>query len=168
MKLRNWLWPLAALVVGACAARSPGPGPVRARAVVPESARSAKPVAWSARAPEDRPWRITKRLQLVTSPGRTRGEHFAWVIANGNQLLRVYQVSSRAELAALVGAVSLDRIDYAEGSAYDNPANWGVAGSIIKIPPPPPPPEPGGFPLFYLEQVFDAAQAMDQAQNSAR
>jgi hypothetical protein len=133
----------------ACAAQASGPSGVPKPS---RAALAAKPVEWAKRSPGTLlvP-SSTKHLQLVVTPGWTKQEHFAWLIAEGTEVVTVYR-STNKDLGEILGEV-LQR--YFPSSSFQDTRSFVILGSIKG--PPPPPPDPGGFPVPYVESVLAAA-----------
>src|SRR5215471_1710457 len=132
--------------VFACAGRPAPTGLVAPPAT--RAALEAKPVAWAKRdtsvalVP-----RSLGRLQIVITPGWNAGEHYAWLITNGTDVIRVFRCAG-TEIGELVDA-AIHTVYPTVGTPLDQ-VSFGVVGSIHT--PPPPPPDPGGFPGDYVQQ----------------
>jgi hypothetical protein len=159
MRRGSWVLMIAALVAaGACATSSP-----RAARPPPPSpeARATKPIDWSTREASHKPWRAPgKRLQLVVTGGQAKGEHYAWLVANGTVVLSIYRCAE-GEVQQVIDAF-LGDMTLATVATPSDSASWGILGAAIKPDPPPPPPEPGGFPLKYIGEVMTTAWRMDR------
>jgi hypothetical protein len=149
----------------ACAARSAAPtaAPTAAPSAAPPASRAAleaKPVVWARRDPAVAVIPLTiERLQVIITPGWARGEHFAWLISNGTEVIRVYRCAS-TEIGEVVDA-AIRTIYPTVGTPLDQ-ASFVIVGSIHT--PPPPPPDPSGFPGIYVEQVVRTAWNMNREQ----
>jgi hypothetical protein len=115
-----------------------------------------EPVDWGKRGTE--PLAVpasTKHVQLVITGGATRDEHYAWLIANGTDVIGVFRASS-SEVADVIGAAA-----GAARVAVASPLQTAsfVAIGTIYAPPPPPPPhgKPPFFPPIYVEDVMRLA-----------
>jgi len=156
---------LVCAMVTACAARAVGPPPapplsprVFAARVVPWDGREVAPLALPA---------LAKRVQLIITPGWAADEHFAWLIADGTDVVLVYRctASQRAEIVETANRVFVP----VAGSPLDK-ASWIILGSTK--PPPPPPPDPGGhdggrveyLPRVYVQNVVNTAWEINHQQ----
>jgi hypothetical protein len=146
------LW--ISLMIAACGARSAGP-PAAPKAST--AALAARPIDWARRDPAAPvvPASVT-HLQLIITPAWAKGEHFAWLVSSGTEVVVVYHCTT-AEIGAIID-VSRRAFVPTEGSPLDK-TSYGVLGSFN--PPPPPPPDPGGFPGPYVESVLHAAWSMN-------
>lgn len=159
MKVLNvWCSSVLFIAMAACAAR-----PAATTIAAPPASRAAlesKPVAWAER---DRSIalvpRSIRRVQLVITPGWAAGQHYAWLISNGTEVIRVYRCAG-TEIGEVVEAAV--RTVYPTGSTPLDNLSFGVLGSIHT--PPPPPPDPGGFPGDYVQQVMRTAWGMNHEQ----
>lgn len=153
----SWLILAAIAACGSPAAAGPAaPAPVAVPKPSP-AALSARPVAWSKRGPAVALPASAKHLQLIITPGWAKDERFAWVIADGNDVVVVHRTTSD-DLGDYIEAIA--RSIYAKpGSSLDR-RSVTVMGAY-KPPPPPPPPDPGGgprpFPRIYVETLLQAA-----------
>lgn len=103
--------------------------------------------------------REARRRQLVITNGWSRGDHYAWLIAEGTKVVSVYHLRTGADLDSLLTRAGRGLVGASMGSPLDK-ASWSIAGVIV-VPDPPPPPEPGGFPLWYVQRVMDTAWSLD-------
>lgn len=152
---------LSMILATACGAQSPRPAPITEMAPpASRAALEAKPVAWATRDTSVPVFpRSIGRLQIVITPGWVEGEHYAWLITNGTDVIRVYR-SRSTEIGDIVDA-AVRTIYPTAGTPLDK-LSIGVVGSIHK--PPPPPPDPGGFPGDYVQQVMRTAWGMNREQ----
>jgi hypothetical protein len=142
---------LVCAVLAACQPRPPEPQ-------IPRSAFAAKPAAWSRTSLEALTVpKTAKHLQLIVTPGWAKGEHFAWLIADGTEVLAVYRT-----LTSELGEV----IDEASHRYFSNVPSIIDSRSFVILgsykPPPPPPPDPGGFPGGYVQSIMLTAQALNK------
>jgi hypothetical protein len=151
---------LIAMTMAACAARAGGPATVAAAPPASREALAAKPMVWAKR-DTSVPLLPTSigRLQIVITPGWAAGEHYAWLVSNGSDVIRVYRCAS-TEIGDIVDT-AIKTIYPTVGSPLDK-ISFGVVGSIHA--PPPPPPDPGGFPGDYVQQVMRTAWGMNRQQ----
>jgi hypothetical protein len=146
------------LAIAACAAR-PGPNNVTAPPAT-RAALAARPSVWSERDKTAALFpRSIGRLQIVVTPGWAEGEHYAWLISNGTDVVRVFRARS-TEIGEIVDA-AIKTVYPTVGTPLDQ-LSIGVLGVIHK--PPPPPPDPGGLPEGYVQQVMHTAWGIDQQQ----
>jgi hypothetical protein len=147
-------------MMAACAGRSSGPTTAAIAPPASRAALEAKPVAWAKRdmSVPLLPTSI-RRLQIVITPGWTAGEHYAWLISNGSDVVRVYRAAG-TEIGDIVDAAI--KTVYPTVSSPLDKISFGVVGSIHA--PPPPPPDPGGFPGDYVQQVMRTAWGMNREQ----
>jgi len=147
------------LAIAACAARPVGPNDVTAPAAT-RAALAAKPLVWSERDKTAALFpRSIGRLQIVVTPGWVEGEHYAWLISNGTDVLRVFRARS-TEIGDIVDA-AIKTVYPTVGTPLDQ-LSIGVLGVIHK--PPPPPPDPGGLPELYVQDVMRKAWGIDREQ----
>jgi hypothetical protein len=149
---------LNAIFAAACAAQSARPGTIATAPPASRAALEAKPVAWTRTSAELFP-KSLGRLQIVITPGWADGEHYAWLIANGTDVIRVYRSRSQ-EIGEIIDA-AVRTVYPTVGTPLDS-LSIGVVGSIHK--PPPPPPDPGGFPELYVQDVMRTAWGIDREQ----
>ena len=152
---------LIMMVTAACATGSAPP------AVAPKASRAAldaKPVLWNSRDPSVPvvPTSI-KHLQVVITGGWSKDEHYAWLISDGTDVIRLYRCSG-TEISDIVEA-AVRTVYPTKGTPLDA-MSIGVLGAIHN-PGPPPPPDPGGVPELYVQQVMKAAWGMNQEQVQA-
>lgn len=122
--------------------------------------RATRPVEWRLRDPDAALWpSSTRRLQIIITPGWERGEHFAWLISDGNKVIKLYRASSR-DLNGLLAEV-FGNLTKAEQQAPTASLSYGGAGTVIKPTTPDPPPAPI-LPGSYVDSVMKAAWKMDQ------
>ena len=152
---------LSVIVAAACGAQSARPAPITEMAPpASRAALEAKPTAWAARDTSVPLFsRSIGRLQIVITPGWAAGEHYAWLITNGTDVISVFR-SRSSEIGDIVDA-AVRTIYPTAGTPLDK-LSIGVVGSIHK--PPPPPPDPGGFPGDYVQQVMRTAWGMNRQQ----
>jgi len=147
---------LIGIFVAACGARSGGPpqAPKPTR-----EALAAKPIEWSQREPGSVliPASV-KRLQMIITPGWENGEHLAWLISDGTEVVAVYH-SKGNSIGEIVDAVT--HLIYASGGGVADRLSWVLMGSVNPRPPPPPP-GPGGLPQIYVEQVMGTAWRLNR------
>ena len=146
VNVRVPIWILMACAVTACAARAAGPTTV----APPPSQQvlATKVVAWSRdAAPRALPAQA-RRVQLIITPGWAEDEHFAWLIANGTELVAVFHstTTQRSEIVEVVSRLVMPTA----GTPVDK-LGFGVLGSVT--PKPPPPPYPGGIPGLEVERL---------------
>lgn len=98
------------------------------------------------------------RRQLIISNGWRAGERYAWIIANGAQLVAVYRTDTRDEFDDLLRYFTHELVFAAAGSAGAF-VTWAIGA--VKSPLPPPPPEGSGFPAYYVDEVMAAAWQLD-------
>ena len=122
------------------------------------AALAAKPVLWSTREPTARLIPVsTRRVQLIITPGWTKGEHFAWLISDGSDVLAVYKANG-SDLSDIVAGVVHSY--YPTVANPTDKVSISVMGSFHA--PPPPPPDPPGFPGVYVQEVMHAAWTMNR------
>src|SRR5262245_20214875 len=144
---------LIAVTMAACAGRSGGATTIATAPPASRAALAAKPVVWAKR---DTSVAVLPksigRLQIVITAGWTAGEHYAWLVSNGSDVIRVYRCAS-TEIGDIMDA-AIKTVYPTVGTPIDK-ISFGVVGSIHA--PPPPPPDPGGFPGDYVQQVMRTA-----------
>jgi hypothetical protein len=149
---------LLILALAACGARPPGPS-----VAVPSASRAALASKASAWAERDRSAvlfpKSIGRLQIVVTPGWAEGEHYAWLISNGTDVVRVFRARSN-EIGDIVDT-AIKTVYPTVGTPLDQ-LSIGILGSYHK--PPPPPPDPGGFPEAYVQEVMHTAWGIDREQ----
>lgn len=108
-----------------------------------------------------------KHVQLILSPGWDKEEHYAWVFADGTELIAVYRVTGEQRTEALDFAGGL--VMPTKGTPLDK-YGFGVLGSIVR-PNPPSPPDPGGdgglvsrLPRAYVEGIVGSAWNLNNEQ----
>ena len=141
---------LISVMITACGARSAGPpaAPKASRAAL-----AAKPIEWSKRDPAVPIWPASvSHGQLIVTGGWAQGEHYAWAISEGTDVVAVYRCTTDqlGEIIDLAGRAFRPTV-----SKPGDEASFVILGSFKQ--PPPPPPDPGGFPGPYVEQVLHAA-----------
>jgi hypothetical protein len=149
---------LSVILVAACAAQAGRPGTVATAPPANRAALEAKAVAWTRTSAELFP-RSPARVQIVITPGWADGQHYAWLIANGTDVIRVYR-STGSEISDIVDA-AIRTVYPTTGTPLDQ-LSIGIVGSFHK--PPPPPPDPGGFPEAYVQEVMRTAWGIDRQQ----
>ena len=127
----------------AAAAAEPPPASGERPPALSAEARQVRAVAYSADAVVAWP-RDARRRQLIISNGSRRGEHFAWLVADGTRVVSLYALRDQADLDSMIVRVGRNLVGTAPSSPFDS-ASWGIAGTIV-IPDPPDPPGPGGYP----------------------
>ena len=156
MVKQRWSMLLIGVFVAACAARTGGPpeAPKPSR-----EALAAKPIEWSQR---ERGAALVpasvKRLQMVITPGWEKGEHLAWLISDGTEVIAVYH-STGNSVGEIVDAVA--HVVYASEGGVADRLSWVLMGAFNPRPPPPPP-GPGGMPQIYVEQVMGTAWRLNR------
>jgi hypothetical protein len=150
---------LLILALAACSARAIGPNDVTAPPAS-RTALAAKPSIWAVR---DRSAvlfpKAIGRLQIVVTPGWAEGEHYAWLISNGTDVVRVFRARS-TEIGNIVDT-AIQTVYPTVGTPLDQ-LSIGILGSFHK--PPPPPPDPGGFPEAYVQEVMRTAWRINREQ----
>jgi hypothetical protein len=149
VKLRSALL-LLSLALAGCAAHaqgvSEGPKPSA-------EALNARPIPWKTgsldRVPED-----LRHLQVVITRGFARGQHFAWFIGGGRDVVVVFSASS-TDVDEMNN--ELNERYYAESGGLPGDRRSYVILGAIKGPGNPPDPGPGGFPEAYVVMVIRAA-----------
>jgi len=149
---------LIILAAAACAAGT------TQQPTAPKASRAAldvKPIVWAAR---DRSEAVlpasVRRVQVVITRGWAKDEHYAWLVSNGTDVIRLYRCTS-AEIGDIVEA-AVRTVYPTKGTPLDA-MSLGVLGSI-HTPGPPPPPDPGGVPELYVQHVMKTAWGMNQEQ----
>jgi len=150
---------LLVLALVACGGRAPAPNNVTAPPAS-RAALAAKPSVWAER---DRSVALFPksigRLQIVVTPGWVEGEHYAWLVSNGTDVVRVFKARS-TEIGDIVDT-AIRTVYPTVGTPLDQ-LSIGILGSFHK--PPPPPPDPGGFPGDYVQEVMRTAWGIDREQ----
>jgi hypothetical protein len=145
----------------ACAARATAP-------VAPKASRAAlaaTAVEWAKRDPKARLWPASvTHGQLIITRGYDTDERFAWVIAEGTEVIAVYRCTP-GEIGDVVDAATLP-VRAAVGNPTQDAA-WSILGSTDA---PGPPRPPHVFPGPYVERVMRRAWSVnyDPARAEAR
>lgn len=141
-------------LIAACAGRaggrpmSPRPSP---------AALATTDVEWSKRVPTASLWPASARhLQLIITAGNQRGQHYAWFITNGTDVVAAYNVRDVELGDLIIKAVTDAQPTVAMPGAS---ASFGVLGSIWG---PGPPRPPHAFPEPYVVRVLDQAWRMNR------
>ena len=148
MKLRSALL-LLSLALAGCAAHAQSVTDVSA---LTKAALDARPIPWKTGGLDRVPQTI-RHLQVVITPGFVRGQHFAWFIAGGRELVVLFSGSS-ADVAEMGDELS-NRYFPEEGLPGDS-RSYVILG-VLKGPGGPPDPGPGGFPEVYVNMIVRAA-----------
>jgi len=148
VKLRSALL-LLSLVLAGCAAHAQG----MTEGYQPtKEALEARPIPWKTGALELVPQTI-RHLQVVMTPGFQKGEHFAWFLAGGRDVVVVFSASS-SDLDEM--STELANRYFPEEGVPGDTRSYVILGAI-KGPGNPPDPGPGGFPEFYVVMVMRAS-----------
>jgi hypothetical protein len=149
VKLRSALLLLSLALVG-CAAHAQG---VSEGSKPTREALEARPIPWKTGSLQMVPETIL-HLEVIITPGFQRGQHFAWFIAGGRELVVVFSGNSTAvdEMSSELS----ERYFPEEGGAPGDRRSYVILGTI-KGPGGPPDPGPGGFPEAYVVMVMRAA-----------
>lgn len=148
MKLR-YVSLLMSLAIAACTAHAQG---VTDGSKPTREALNARPIPWKTGSLDMVPTTIL-HLQVIVTPGYSRGSHFAWFFAGGRDVVVVFSASS-SDIDEMNSELD-HRYFPTEGSIGDR-RSFVILGSY-KGPGGPPPPDPGGFPVSYVEMVTQAA-----------
>ena len=150
---------LLTLALVACGARPLPPNDVTA----PPASRAALAAKASVWAERDRSLALFPksigRLQIVVTPGWAEGEHYAWLVSNGTDVIRVFRARS-TEIGDIVDT-AIKTVYPTVGTPLDQ-LSIGILGVYHK--PPPPPPDPGGFPGDYVQEIMHTAWGINQQQ----
>ena len=149
MKLRSVLL-LLSLALAGCSAHaqgvSEGPKPTR-------EALEARPIPWKTgsleRVPED-----LRHLQVIITRGFERGQHFAWFVSGGRDVVVVF--SGNATDMDEMNQELNDRY-MPEGGIPGDRRSYVILGTIKGPGGGPPDPGPIGFPEMYVVMVIRAA-----------
>jgi hypothetical protein len=148
VKLRSALL-LLSLALAGCSAHaqgvSDGPKPSA-------EALNARPIPWKTGSLQLVSEEI-RHLQLIVTRGFQRGQHFAWFVAGGRDVVVVFSGSS-TDLDEMYNELS-DRYNPEGGIPGDGRSH--VILGTIKGPGGPPDPGPVGFPELYVAMVMRAA-----------
>jgi hypothetical protein len=148
VKLRSALLLLSFVLAGCTAHAQEVPDGSKAT----RDALSARPVPWRTGSLQMVPETI-RHLQVIITPGFQRGQHFAWFIAGGRELVVVF--SGNSTDVDEMGTELSDRYFPEQGLPGDQ-RSYVILG-ILKGPGGPPDPGPGGFPEAYVNMVVRAS-----------
>jgi hypothetical protein len=155
VKLRSALL-LLSLALAGCAAHAQG---VTDGSKPTKEALNARPVPWKTGSLQLVPEGI-RHLQVIMTPGFHRGEHFAWFLAGGRDVVVVFSASS-GDLDEMANELN-NRYFPEEGLPGDK-RSYVILGAL-KGPGGPPDPGPVGFPEAYVVMVTRAAVDANVAQ----
>jgi hypothetical protein len=147
---------LLSLALAGCAAHAQG---VTEGSKPTREALDAKPIPWKTGSLSLVPETI-RHLQVVMTPGFQRGQHFAWFLAGGRDVVVVFSASS-GDLDEMSNELN-NRYFPEEGVPGDK-RSYIILGAL-KGPGGPPDPGPGGFPEAYVAMVTRAAVDVNIAQ----
>jgi hypothetical protein len=152
---------LIGAMTAACAPRSAGPGfpsPPAASA----AALAAKPVEWSKRGSGPLVWPAQVRhVQVIITHGWDKGERFVWLVANGTDVVSVFDTTTEDVVAVVDAAVNAYRPVI---STPIDSASFGILGSTYS----PPPPRPQlTLPKVFVEHALGMAWRINLAAERA-
>jgi hypothetical protein len=124
-----------------------------------KEALEARPVPWKTGSLQLVPETI-RHLQVVMTPGFVRGQHFAWFLAGGKDLVIVFSGSS-SDIDEM--STELANRYFPEEGVPGDTRSYVIVG-ILKGPGGPPDPGPGGFPEVYVTMIQKAALEINVAQ----
>ena len=146
----------------ACAPRATAPAePGEARAEpAPRAMVDAKPVEWAKRATPALEWPANaESVALIITRGWDPDEHFAWLIANGSDVVAVYRANARELDDVIDQAMRTARTRVAGGGGVGgNSASFVMLGTIYVPGPKGPPHVIPGWPAQYLDDIYNAAR----------
>ena len=155
MKLRSALL-LLSLALAGCAAHAQGVPDVS------KAALDARPIPWKTGSLQMVPEAI-RHLQVVITPGFARGQHFAWFVNGGRDLVIVF--SGTSSDVDEIGNELANRYFPEEGLPGDR-RGYVILG-VLKGPGPGgpgPDPGPSGFPDWYVRMIMRASVDANLAQ----
>jgi hypothetical protein len=155
VKLRSALL-LLSLVLAGCAAHAQG---VTEGYKPTKEALDARPIPWKTGGLERVPQTI-RHLQVVMTPGFQKGQHFAWFLAGGREVVVVVSGSS-SDIDEM--STELSNRYFPEEGVPGDTRSYVILG-VLKGPGGPPDPGPGGFPEAYVVMVTHAAFDVNIAQ----
>jgi hypothetical protein len=147
---------LLSLVLAGCAAHAQG---VTEGYKPTKEALEARPIPWKTGALELVPQAI-RHLQVVMTPGFRKGEHFAWFLAGGRDVVVVFSASS-SDLDEM--GTELSNRYFPEQEIPGDSRSYVILG-VLKGPGGPPDPGPVGFPELYVGMITRAAFDANVAQ----
>ena len=151
MNLRIACLLLSIATVG-CAAHAQGVTPSK-------EALSAKPIPWKEGSLDLIPTTIS-HLQVIITPGFERGQHFAWFMAGGRDVVQVFSASN-TDVDEMTS--ELNRRYFPEEGVPGDKRSFVIFGTY-KGPGGPPDPGPIGWPELYVVMVVQAAFDVNIAQ----
>jgi hypothetical protein len=155
VKLRSALL-LLSFVLAGCAAHAQG---VTDSYKPTKEVLEARPIPWKTGGLERVPQTI-RHLQVVMTPGFQKGQHFAWFLAGGRELVVVFSGSS-SDIDEM--STELSNRYFPEESVPGDSRSYVILG-VLKGPGGPPDPGPIGFPEAYVTMVTRAAFDVNIAQ----
>jgi hypothetical protein len=149
-------------MLAACAPRAAVPPASPSPPAASAAALAAKPVEWSKRGSAPLAWPAQVRhVQVIITHGWDKDERFVWLIANGTDVVLVFDTTTES-VADVVDAAA-----HAYRAVVSNPVDslsYGVTGSTYA----PPPPRPQlTLPTVFVEHVLAMAWRINLATERA-
>lgn len=149
-------------MLSACAARSAAPPASPSPPAASPAALAAKPVEWAKRGSTPLAWPAqVSHVQVIITHGWDKGERFVWLVANGTDVVSVFDTTTEDAAAVVDAAVNAYRPVI---SAPLDSASFGILGSTYS----PPPPRPQlTLPKTFVEHVLGMAWRVNVAAERA-